>query len=139
MVPGIEKATYPEVGEAAFGKVGRLAAWFGMLAMTLGVCGKCVSPCARAPVRPCVRVSVCPCACTRVHAGAVVVHELVLVLFVPLLSFPHSNSLFLVGVLSLSRSTIQARTLSSFQPHWGLPTTVNKTASTSAFAAASSM
>ena len=64
MVPGIEKATYPEVGEAAFGKAGRIAAWFGMLAMTLGVCGKCVSPsCARVPV------SVCACAC-RCGCGA---------------------------------------------------------------------
>lgn len=37
MVPGVSAATYPEVGEAAFGKAGRVAAWFGMLAMTLGV------------------------------------------------------------------------------------------------------
>ena len=33
------QATYPEIGQAAFGMPGKIVAWFGMLAMTVGVCG----------------------------------------------------------------------------------------------------
>ena len=32
-------ATYPAIGEAAMGTFGKWAAWFGLLMMTLGVCG----------------------------------------------------------------------------------------------------
>jgi hypothetical protein len=31
--------TYPEIGEAAYGRAGKTMVWFGMIAMTLGVCG----------------------------------------------------------------------------------------------------
>ena len=31
--------TFPEVGQAAFGTAGKLVAWFGVVAMSLGVCG----------------------------------------------------------------------------------------------------
>uniref|UniRef100_A0A7S2Q7P2 Amino acid transporter transmembrane domain-containing protein n=1 Tax=Zooxanthella nutricula TaxID=1333877 RepID=A0A7S2Q7P2_9DINO len=42
LVPGGSRPTYPAVGQAALGAVGRFLAWFGMLAMTLGVCGSYV-------------------------------------------------------------------------------------------------
>ncbi|KAL6073321.1 Transmembrane amino acid transporter protein [Balamuthia mandrillaris] len=31
--------TYPDIGRACFGRAGAFAAWFGILAMTVGVCG----------------------------------------------------------------------------------------------------
>merc|ERR1719356_573238 len=42
LVPGGCKPTYPMIGAAALGLPGRIVAWFGMLAMTLGVCGSYV-------------------------------------------------------------------------------------------------
>ena len=37
--PRIVKPTYPEIAQHAFGKIGFIIAWFGILAMTIGVCG----------------------------------------------------------------------------------------------------
>eukprot|EP01084_Bolivina_argentea_P239155 401965_1 len=37
--PSILKPTYPEIARYAFGNIGFYIAWFGILAMTIGVCG----------------------------------------------------------------------------------------------------
>jgi len=42
LVKGRPHPTYPEIGRAAFGAVGFWAAWAGIVAMTLGVCGSYV-------------------------------------------------------------------------------------------------
>lgn len=42
MVPDNSAPTYPELAYASFGRGGKIAAWFGFLVMTLGVCGSYV-------------------------------------------------------------------------------------------------
>eukprot|EP01083_Nonionella_stella_P303974 1054196_1 len=37
--PTLSKPTYPQIAEYAFGKIGFIIAWFGILSMTIGVCG----------------------------------------------------------------------------------------------------
>eukprot|EP00494_Astrolonche_serrata_P033649 UN33918 len=39
IVKGNSLPTYPELANAAFGWRGKLFAWFGIMAMTIGVCG----------------------------------------------------------------------------------------------------
>jgi len=37
--PSIVRPTYPEIASVAFGRIGFVAAWLGIVSMTLGVCG----------------------------------------------------------------------------------------------------
>ena len=38
-INGKNSPTYPEIGYRAFGKIGEYIVWFGVLCMTIGVCG----------------------------------------------------------------------------------------------------
>eukprot|EP00040_Diaphanoeca_grandis_P031636 m.189718 g.189718 ORF g.189718 m.189718 type:complete len:203 (-) comp32385_c1_seq1:1212-1820(-) len=42
LVPNIPYPTYPQVGYQAFGNTGAFVAWFGAIAMSVGVCGSYV-------------------------------------------------------------------------------------------------